>query len=268
MKYLEQKIPFLIDWGIKIVIVLLVFFIGRKVIKALRGMVCRSLERAKMDEGAVHFLSALVNALMYVVLLGSLATYLGVAEGSIIALFSSAGVGVALALKESLSNLAGGLILLLTKPFILGDYIKEDGHGNEGTVRSIGLFYTELVTPDNRTVSIPNGMLSNSSLVNITRQDKRQLRETVGISYESDLKLAKEKLEYILENDEGVLKEEPIEVFVDSLGESAVLLGWRAWVKPDDYWTVKWRITEIVKYVFDETGIEIPYNKLDVFVRQ
>lgn len=156
---------------------------------------------------------------------------------------------------------------MFMKPFVSGDYIHEDTNGNEGTVVKIDLFYTTLLTVDNRTVCIPNGIMTNSSLTNISRQDKRQLREKVSISYRADIEQAKNTLRVILDEEESILKEEPIEVVVDSLGDHGVILAWHAWVKPQDYFPTKWRITEEIKYKFDAQGIEIPYQQLEVLVR-
>lgn len=266
--FFNGKIPALLDFGLKLAIAGIVFFIGSKVISILLKILKRSFHRVQMEEGSVHFMESLVKALLYIVLVAGLATYLGVKEASIAALLGSMGVGIVFALKESLSNLAGGFILLIMKPFTVGDYIVEDGHGNEGTVEKIDLFYTYLLTPDHRTVSVPNGVLSNTSLTNISMQDKRQIREVVGISYEADIRYAKEMIEKVLHADEGVLKTEPAEVFVNNLGESSVEIGWRVWVRPEDYFAVRWRITESIKYALDEAGIEIPYRQMVVSVRQ
>ena len=266
-EYLQGRLPGMLDFLFKVCVALLLFFIGRKVIKVIRKLVKRSFERAGLEPGSVNFLDSLIKALLYVILVASLATYLGVKEGSIAALLGSMGVGIVLAVKESLSNIAGGFILLIMKPFVVGDYIKEDDSGNEGTVERVDLFYTTLITPDNRTVALPNGTLSNTSMTNISKQDKRQLRELVGISYEADIRQAKEILEKILREDSKVLQEEDREVFVDQLADSAVILGWRAWVKPEDYWNTRWRITEQIKYAFDAGGISIPYNQLEVTIK-
>ncbi len=268
VEYFNKQLPSLLDFGLKLVFAGILFFIGSRVIRFLLKMLKRSFLRTQMEEGSIHFMDSLVKAILYIVLVAGLATYLGVKEASIAALLGSMGVGIVLALKESLSNLAGGFILLIMKPFAVGDYIKEDGHGNEGTVKRIDLFYTYLLTPDNRTVSVPNGILSNTSLTNLSMQDKRQIRETVGISYETDIRAAKEVIGKVLLSDEGVLPAEPTEVFVDALGESSVELGWRVWVKPEDYFAVRWRITEAIKYALDEAGIEIPFRQLEVSVRQ
>lgn len=267
VQYFRDKTPDLIDFGLKLVFALLIFFIGVKLIKFILKTFRKSFAKAGLESGSINFLNSLAKAILYVILLSSLAVYLGVKEASIAALIGSMGLGIVLALKESLSNLAGGFILLIMKPFISGDYIKEDNNGNEGTVQEIDLFYTTLVTPDNSTVSIPNGILANSSLTNISRQDKRQLRESIGISYSADIKRAKEVLEYILTRDEGIMQDEAIDVFVNNLGDSSIELGWRAWVRPDDYWTTRWRIIEIIKYEFDKAGLEIPYQQMEVSLR-
>lgn len=268
MEFVNDKIPDLLDFGLKLVIAGVMFFIGSKIISFLLKLLKRSFIRAQVEEGSLHFMDSLVKALLYIVLVAGLAAYLGVQSASIAALLGSMGVGIVLALKESLSNLAGGFILLVMKPFTVGDYIKEDAHGNEGTVQKIDLFYTYLLTPDNRTVSVPNGGLSNTSLTNVSRQEKRQIREIVGISYQADIRKAKEIIEKTAFADESVLTAEPVEIFVDTLGESSVDLGWRVWVKAEDYFAVKWRLTEEIKYAFDEAGIEIPYRQLEVAVRQ
>lgn len=268
VEFINGKIPAMLDFGLKLLIAAVIFFIGSKVISILQRILKRSFQRAQLEEGSLNFMDSLVKALLYIILVAGLATYLGVQSASIAALLGSMGVGIVLALKESLSNLAGGFILLMMKPFTVGDYIKEDANGNEGTVEKIDLFYTYLLTPDNRTVSVPNGVLSNSSLTNVSTQDKRQIRECVGISYQADIKEAKETIERVLLAEELVLTAEPVEVFVDTLGESSVDLGWRVWVKSEDYFTVKWRLTENIKYAFDEAGIEIPYRQLEVAVRQ
>ncbi len=268
LEFFNSKMPSMLEFGLRILIAGIVFFIGRKLIKLLLKLIKKSLLRSQMEEGSIHFMESLIKALLYIVLVAGLATYLGVEAASIAALLGSMGVGIVLALKESLSNLAGGFILLIMKPFMVGDYIKEDAHGNEGTVQKIDLFYTYLLTPDHRTVNVPNGVLSNTSLTNISRQDKRQLREIVGISYQADIRKAKEVIEKVLSMDEAVLVSEPVEVFVDTLNESSVDLGWRVWVKPEDYFPVKWRLTEAIKYTLDESKIEIPYRQLDVTVRE
>lgn len=266
--YVQTRLPGLADFGIKVLIAILLYFVGKKVIKLLMGVVCKSFERVNMEETSISFINSLLNAFFYVMLVAMIAIFLGVKETSIAAILGAMGMGIVLSLKESLSNLFGGLILLFMKPFSLGDYIKEDSHGNEGTVIRMDLFYTTMVTVDNKTVSVPNGIVANNSMTNLTRQDKRQLRETVGVSYRTDIKKVKFLLESILEGDEAILQNEGTDVFVSSLGESSVQIGWHAWVKPEDYWNCKWRITEEIKEKFQENQIEIPFNQLDVTIKK
>lgn len=159
------------------------------------------------------------------------------------------------------------MLLLLIKPFKVGDYIIYVADNLEGTVTEVQMFYTTLLTADNRRVVIPNGVLSNNSLVNVTSQDKRRLDIDVGIGYGSDLKLAKELCEKLLNNEEKILKDQEHIVVVDSLADSAVMLKLRFWVRPEDYWAMKWKMTEDVKILFDENGIEIPFNQVDVNIK-
>ena len=157
---------------------------------------------------------------------------------------------------------------IIQKLFKVGDYICEDTHGNEGTVSEIQLCYTKLLTVDNKTVVLPNGSLSNSSLTNLTQQNKRRIDITVGISYDADIRLAKQVISDVLEQEKNCMtNEEPYHVFVDSLGDSAVVIGIRVWVKTEDYWETRWRITENVKYALDEHQIEIPFPQVSVSVK-
>lgn len=264
--YFQGKVPGTLDFVLKTVMVVAIFLICRKLIKFFMKILGRSFERAGMEAASANFTISVIQAVMYVVLVAVLATSLGVDAASIAALLGSMGVGIVLALKESLSNIAGGVILLFMKPFVSGDYIREDSNGNEGTVVKIDLFYTTLLTVDNQTVCIPNGILSNSSLTNISKQDKRQLREKVGISYRANIGQAKKVLEDILHAEDSILKDQPINVVVEQLGDHAVILAWHAWVRPSEYHPTRWRLTEKIKNAFDEQGIEIPYNQLDVHI--
>lgn len=250
--------------GIRVVFAVLVFFIGSRFIKIVRKMVKKSLLRGNAEQGVVQFLDSFIKAGLYVILVLAIASGFGVDAASVIALLGSAGVAIGLAIQGSLANLAGGVLILLLKPFKVGDYIKEDTNGNEGTVEEIQLFYTRLVTPGNKIIVLPNGNLANSSLTNVTFAPDRRLDIQVGISYHSDIKKAKEVILKLLEEDPFTIKEKELLVYVDELADSAVILGIRCWFLNDDFWQGKWRITENIKYVLDENGIEIPFPQLDV----
>ena len=155
---------------------------------------------------------------------------------------------------------------MLLKPFRAGDYIIVPEAQVEGTVKKIEMYYTTVTSIDNQVIMVPNASLTNNTVTNVTAMDRRKLEVKVGVGYQTDLKKAKEILQQLLEADSRV-EEKERQVFVDSLGESAVVLGFRAWVKTEDYWAVKWEMNEKIKARFDEEGIEIPYNQLDVTIR-
>lgn len=263
-KFLETLPEKALNLGVRILLSVLVFVVGVQLIKLIRRILKKSLQRAKADIGVVQFLDSLVKMVLYVMLIFTIATGFGVDAASIVALVGSAGVAIGLALQGSLSNFAGGVLILLLKPFKVGDYIKEDNKGNEGTVIEIQLFYTKLATADNRIIILPNGTLANTSMTNVTEAATRRLDITVGIAYNSDIKKAKEVLTEMLKADEATLKNQDMLVFVDALADSSINLGIRCFVKKEDYWETKWRLTEETKYALDKAGIEIPFPQLDV----
>lgn len=268
MQYLQDHIPDMVSFGIRVAVALLIFIIGRFIIQLIRKSVKHSIERSSVDTGVAQFTDSLLKFGMYVLLIMIVAGNLGIEVSSITALFAAAGVGISLALQGTLSNLAGGVQILFLKPFVVGDYIIEDTNKNEGTVKEIKVFYTKLSTLDNKTIVIPNGILTGNSLTNVTAKAERQLDLKVGISYQSDLKKAKETLEKLIQENPNIIKEEEWKVFVDSLGDSAVILGMRAWVKTDEYWPTRWKILEDIKLQFDAEGIEIPYNQMTVHLEK
>lgn len=253
-----------LNLGLRIALAAVFFLIGARLIKLLRRIIRKSMERAGAELGVMQFVDSFVKATLYVILVMGLASSFGLDAASVVAVLGSAGVAIGLAIQGSLSNLAGGVLILALKPFKVGDYIKESYSNQEGTVTEIQIFYTRLLTPDNQTVVLPNGNLANNSLVNITMQEVRRMDVTVGISYHADLKKAKEVLLGILEEDEAVLKDRDMLVFVSELGSSSVQLGVRCWFRQEDFWKGKWRVTEACKLKLDENGIEIAYDQLDV----
>ena len=266
--FLQSLPDKLFNLGVRVVFALICLFIGSKLIKFARKFVVKSLEKAGIEKGIVHFIDSCVKFLLYVILIMIVASGFGVDATSIVAVLGSIGLTIGLALQGSFSNFAGGIILLLMKPFRVGDYIVEDSHGNEGTVTSIQLFYTTLRTVDNKVVLIPNGTLCNSSMTNVTWHDERCVDFLVGISYDSDLLLAKQTLRDLVEKEEDLLRPDEIKIFVRELGESSVVLGARYFIKTPSYFKSLWHMNEVVKLKFDELGIEIPYNQMDVHIRE
>lgn len=260
----ERYVPVVCDYLLRIALVLVIFFVGRKLIKNIVSLCDQALKRHGMEVTVRRFFCNMINALGYICMLGILLQTVGLTATSLTALVASAGVAVGLALQGSLSNFAGGVLILLMKPFVIGDYIVQ---GNtEGTVKEIGLVYTELITADNRLIVIPNGTLIDSSIVNVTATGKRRLELSVGIGYKSDLKKAKEVLIRLGENDPARDLENPVNVFVSELAESSVNLGLHVWVSSSEYWNAKWRLTENIKMAFDEEGIEIPFKQVEISV--
>lgn len=267
-KYLQNIIPGLIGFGIQVLIAIVVYFVGTKVIKWVRKLFGKWLDKTGVDTGVKQFLDGLLKAVCYIILLFTILSLFGVATASVIAIFGSAGLTIGLALQGSLSNFAGGILILILKPFIVGDYIVENGHGNEGTVKEIGIFYTKLATVDNKIIVIPNGSLANSSLVNVTSADTRRLDLIIDISYESSIEKAKDLLKEIGMKEEDRIKSQEIQVFVAELASSSIQMGLRLWVPSSEYWNIKWRILEQVKAEFDKNNIEIPYQKIDVNIQK
>ena len=260
----KNWLPALSGFAMDLLAAVLILIIGFKVVGAVRRMAERSFARMELELSLRKFLLSLIQVGLYAVLIFMAAERIGIQSSSIIALLGSAGVTLGLALQGSLSNFAGGVLILLVRPFKVGDYIVSQ-YG-EGTVAVIGLVYTTLNTMDNKTVVIPNGSLSNSPITNATAEKFRRLDLTVGISYQADLKKAKDILLDIYTSHPKVLKDHPIQVFVDQLADSAVIIGGRGWTATDDYWPTRWDITEEIKLRLDEAGIEIPFNQMDVHV--
>ena len=265
--YWEKKLPLIGNFVGRVLLAILVYIIASKLIHKICRLIAASMNRANADTGVIQFVSSFVKAALYFLLIVSIATSFGVKESSIAALLASSGVAIGLALQGGLSNLAGGVIILILRPFSVGDYIIENAGNQEGTVVKIDLFYTTLSTVDNRRITVPNGTLTNSSIVNVTAKDSRKLEIKVGISYQADLRKAKQILQGLLE-DASIMSEEGMQVFVDQLAADSVILGLRAWVKTEEYWATKWRLNEEIKLAFDEAGVEIPFPQLDVHIKE
>lgn len=253
-----------LNLGVRILLAVVFLFIGFSLIKVIRRIVKKSLKRAGADVGVVQFLDSFIKVGLYIILGFMVAGGFGLDAASVVAVVGSAGVAVGLALQGSLSNFAGGVLILLLKPFKVGDYIKEDSQGNEGTVTEIQMFYTKLLTYDGKTVVLPNGTLANTSLVNVTAANFRRLDVTVGISYDSDIKKAKAVLTGLVDENPLVIQDKDKVVVVDELSDSAVVMAVKCHVKTEDYWTLRGQLLENIKLRFDEEGITIPYPQLDV----
>lgn len=264
--YLEGMVPSLLSFLVQVVVAIIVLLIGSRIIKFLLKLIRKSLDRSKVEAGVVTFLCSLVKYSLYFVLAMIILAQFGVTTSSVVAVLGSAGLTLGLALQGSLSNFAGGVLILLLKPFVVGDYIIDGVTGQEGTVSSITIFYTKLLTIDNRLILIPNGTLSNSSITNVTHMEKRRIDLLIGVSYEANLAKTKQVLLDVVKSEDKILPGEPLDVYVSELADSSVQMGVRAWVKTEDYWPIRWKMTEDIKNALDANGISIPYPQMDVTV--
>ena len=268
--HLKSLLNELGNWSVslvgKIIIAVLIWVIGKKIIKLLDKLVKKMLDRSSLDKGVVNFAVSVLKFVMYAVLVMIVVDKLGFQTTSLLTLFGSAALASGMSLQGSLSNFAGGILILIFKPFKVGDYIIAGD--KEGTVKSIEILYTRLITIDNKVIMLPNGSLSNSSIVNVGAENTRRIDIEIGIGYSSDIPKAKKLLEEVINKENGILKEKEVLVVVKSLDESCVTLETRAWVNTSDYWNVRFDLLEKYKNIFDENGIEIPFNQLDVHMKQ
>lgn len=247
---------------LKIIAAILVFIIAKFVIKHLMNLIKKLFEKSKLDGAVKTFLLSIIKAALYVLLIIGIVEILGVATATIVSVVASAGLAIGLALQGSLSNFAGGVLILVMKPFKLGDYIIASGV--EGTVVSMDVFYTKIRTTDYKDIVIPNGMLSNNTITNVSAQGKRRLDITASASYNADIEKVKQVLTEICKNCTLVRRDEEVRVFVSQYAQSSIDYNVRFWVDAANYWDAKFFITESIKKEFDRNGIEIPYSKLDV----
>lgn len=245
-----------------IVLAVIIILVGKKVIKVLLNFLKRCFERAEMELGIQGFLLTLIKLGLYLLLAMVITEVIGIGAGSIIAVIGSAGLALGLALQGSLSNLAGGVLILLTKPFVVGDFIVVGAES--GTVKSIDIFYTKIITADNRVIVMPNGTLSNSNITNNTSLPVRRIDILVSIAYEEEIEKVKKLLYNLAVREERIQQDMEIQVYVNNFDPSAISMGLRFWVEKEVYWNVKWDMMERIKKAFDENGITIPFDQLDV----
>lgn len=259
-------LPLLLEYGSQTLFALVTLAIGWWLIGRVNKSLTAFLERRKADAMVVSFLNSLTLALLRILLLLSVAGMVGIQTTSFIALIGAAGLAVGLALQGSLANFAGGVLILFLRPFRAGDYIEAQGVG--GTVESILIFHTLLRSADNKTIVLPNGALSNGSVVNYSRKPTRRVDINVGIGYNDDIKHARKILLELAAADERVLQDPAAVVYMTSLGESTVNLSLRMWTKSADFWGVFFTVQEQMKEAFDREGISFPFPQQTVYLNQ
>ena len=256
----------LLDWGINagghIIGALLIFLIGRFLIGILNKMLARILERRHVDAGIQSFTKSLVNILLTVLLIVAIVNKLGVETTSFAALLASAGVAVGMALSGNLQNFAGGLIVLLFRPYKVGDWI--ESQGESGTVREIQIFHTILTTADNKVVYIPNGALSSGTIVNYSREDTRRIEWIIGVEYGENFDKIEDVTRRIIAADSRILDTPTPFIALHALDASSVNIVIRVWVKSEDYWGVYFDINKTIYAVYNKEGIGFPFPQLTV----
>ena len=258
----------LCNWSVslagKIIMALIVWQIGKRLIIWMVNIIVKALGKSDLDVGVARFIGSITKFAGYAILILIVVGILGIPTASLITVFGSAALAVGMSLQGSLSNFAGGILLLIFKPFKIGDYIISGSC--EGTVVSIELLYTKLHTIDNKIIMMPNGTLSNSNIINVGAEEVRRLDIQIGVGYQTDLSKAKALLMECLNRKEEIIKDKDVRVIVKSLDESCITLETRAWVANDKYWDTRFELLEEYKKIFDENGIEIPFNQLDVHI--
>ncbi|MCI7767161.1 MAG: mechanosensitive ion channel [Oscillospiraceae bacterium] len=249
-----------------VVTAIIIYIIGKIISKILIRIIDKAMGRSRIDETAQGFLKSLLSIIFTAFVIVITLSTLGIPMTSIITTIGAAGVAVALALQNSLSNVAGGFLILMTKPFSKGDYISTNG--TEGTVEDISILSTKLLTIDNKVIFIPNSMVSGSTLINFSKEEKRRVDLIFNIAYDQDMNEAMKVIRGVIAEHKLILTEEAPFVRVSALSASSVDITVRVWSKTSDYWTVYFDLIEQVKSAFDQNGIEIPYSKLDVNIKE
>ena len=261
-KYLELLIQYGIEYGIRILAALAIFLIGKWLVNKISGFIGSLMTRGDVDATLSAFIMSVVKILLMLVVIMAAVNELGVDTTSFIAILGAAGLAIGLALQGILGNVGSGVILILFRPFEVGDTISAGGES--GTVESITLFNTTLLTPDNKVILIPNNAVAAGNIVNFSKQEERRVDFVFGIGYDDDLKFAKATLQEIIDEDDRILKDPASFIGVGELGDSSVNFTVRVWVKAADYWGVYFDTNEKVKLTFDEKGISMPYPQMDI----
>ncbi len=264
-KYISENQHLILNYSIKFIIAVVIFYIGRWVALGVSRLVGKALLLRKVDKAVVAFLSSIVYAAVLIACTLVALSQLGIQTASFLAILGAAGLAVALALQGSLSNFASGVLIIIFRPFKSGDFVEVAGVS--GMVQRIDIFQTIFITADNKKIIVPNSQITGGAITNYSAEPRRRVDLVIGISYDSDLRKAKAVLEQILAADSRILTEPKPIVAVSALADSSVELIVRPWVEVADYWPVYWSVLEEVKLKFDAEGIEIPYPQMSLHVK-
>jgi small conductance mechanosensitive channel len=263
-QYFAQFGDLVIAYGATVLLAIVFLIVGLWVIKRILKVIGKTMNKHEVEESLQPFLMTLIGALLKLMLIISVISMLGVEMTSFIAVLGAAGLAIGLALQGSLANFAGGVLILLLKPFKVGDFIDTGSHS--GTVREIQIFYTYITTTSNQEIIVPNGDLSNNAVTNFSFHDKRRIDFTFGIGYSDNIDQAKDILMELITSEENVMKDPAPVVFIENLNDSSVDFRVRAWSLNSDYWAIVNSMSEKVKKSFDSEGISIPFPQRDIHV--
>lgn len=259
---LKRLIEFSIDFGERLLLAAVVFVVGRFLISIINKLVRKFLDRRKLEVEVKSFLKSLVNITLIALLIVSIVGVMGLPTSSFAALIASAGVAIGMALSGNLQNFAGGIIILVFKPFNIGDFV--ECQGVSGTVEEIQIFHTILRSSDNKVIYVPNGALSSGVITNLNRKPTRRLEWVIGVAYDTDYAKAQQLLQTILDEEKRILKDLGSEIVLHELDSSSVNIRVRAWVKRTDYWPVYFAVNQTIYDTFNEKGVEFPFPQLTV----
>lgn len=262
----EEFIPMITGWGMKLIVALVIFFIGRWVAKVITRAFRRAISRGKIDETLESFLGNIVYVILMVAVILAAVDTLGVNITSLLAIVGAAGLAIGLALKDSLGNFAAGVMLISFRPFAKGDFVEVAG--TSGSVDEVRIFNTILTTPDNKKITIPNALITADAITNYSALDTRRVDLVIGVGYDDDLKQARDTITQVVTGHDKVLDEPEFKIFVSELADSSVNFNVRPWVKTDDYWTVYGDLLESLKVELEAAGCNIPYPQRDVHLHQ
>ncbi len=266
LDFLEKNQQLILSYSVKVLVALVILYLGRWLSKSLTRMLEKALIHRKVDRAVVSFLSGIIQAAIMVATILIALSQVGIQTASFIAILGAAGLAIALALQGSLSNFASGVLIILFRPFRAGDFV--DAAGVSGVVEKIEIFQTVMKSSDNKRIIVPNSQITGSAIINYSAEKTRRVDLTVGISYDSDLKKAKQLLEQILKADSRILAEPAPTIAVGALADSSVNILIRPWVNAADYWPVYWDTLEKIKLTFDEHQIVIPFPQMDLHFKK
>ena len=264
MTFVEILNTYIVPYGLKLLLAIAVWIVGFAIAKWIGKLISKSKGLAKTDPNTQNLIGNIVKTVIRVVTILTVVMILGVPEATVLAVLGSAGLAIGLALQGGLSNIAAGIVIMICKPFHVGDFIIT-GEAT-GVVQEIGMFYTKVLTPDNILVTVPNGSLSNATVTNLSAKDTRRVAFDLNVAYDTDIELVKKVLLAVAQSNDLVLKEPESQVFIHQHDTSALGVKLRIWCKSSDYWTVYFDMWEDVKKAFDKFGIEIPYQHINVIV--